>query len=93
MTLTLDDITDYVLIPPPPVTSSNYTFNLNPPRYYHDRWNNVMFGRLDQNGELVFPNCLDDEVCGGGCAFTSSQYPYLPIYVRYIIIYELFINF
>ncbi len=80
-TLNKPDTFEYTLIPPYPVTSANYSFNINPRRFYRTRLGNAMHGRLTITGELVYPNCPEGEVCGGDIEYINPQYPQGPIYV------------
>ncbi len=52
-------------VPPDVVNSQNYSYNINPFVYERTSVCNVAFGRLSVSGELMFPNCADQDVCGG----------------------------
>ncbi len=79
--ITIPDTFDYTIIAPYPVTSNNYSYNLNPRREYKSRVCNYHIGRYTVNNELFFPYCPQGEKCGGDVVYADPGYPQEPIYV------------
>lgn len=64
-----------------PATSSNYSWNLQPARYWTLRVCNYHIGRLTHSNELFYDGCPAGDVCGGDVIYTYPSYPHLPVYV------------
>lgn len=64
-----------------PPTSSNYSWNLIPSRFWNLRVCNYHIGRLTHSNELFYDGCPAGDVCGGDVIYSYPAYPHLPVYV------------
>lgn len=63
----------------PELTKNDYMLAPDPQRYYRDRTCNYHNGFLDPLRDLVYPNCLPEDVCGGYATYVYPEFPFLPI--------------
>lgn len=69
----------FELEPLPVITKNNYMLQPDPPRYLHDNTCNYHNGFLDPEGDLVYRDCLPEDVCGGYVTYVYPEFPFLPI--------------
>ncbi len=64
-----------------PVTSSNYTWNIHPRRFYQTRGCNYHIGRYDHSNNLVYSHTPAGDVGGGSVVYVHPDFPRLPVSV------------
>jgi hypothetical protein len=69
------------ILAPDVVTQANYSFNVNPRTYYKTLGCGFFIGRLTVSGGLMYPNCPENNACGGSLKMVYPGDINMPIYV------------